>query len=58
MATGFVWHERYMWHDTGSQANFLPAGGWTRRLSVRNGKGGHSRLKALQSRFNSRGVRL
>ena len=27
MATGFVWHERYMWHDTGSHAMFLPAGG-------------------------------
>ena len=27
MTTGFVWHERYMWHDTGSYANFLPAGG-------------------------------
>lgn len=25
--TGFVWHERYMWHDTGSHATFLPAGG-------------------------------
>ncbi|MEZ4594815.1 MAG: class II histone deacetylase [Chloroflexota bacterium] len=25
--TGFVWHERYMWHDTGSHASFLPAGG-------------------------------
>lgn len=27
MTTGFVWHERYMWHDTGSNASFLPAGG-------------------------------
>jgi len=27
MTTGFVWNERYMWHDTGSFANFLPAGG-------------------------------
>ena len=27
MTTGFVWHERYMWHDTGSHASFLPAGG-------------------------------
>ena len=23
----FFWNERYMWHDTGSFANFLPAGG-------------------------------
>lgn len=27
MATGFVYHERYMWHDTGSAASFVPAGG-------------------------------
>jgi len=27
MSTGFVWDERYMWHDTGSAAAFLPAGG-------------------------------
>jgi acetoin utilization deacetylase AcuC-like enzyme len=26
MATGFVWHERYMWHDTGSLAGVLPPG--------------------------------
>ena len=29
MTTGFVWHERYMWHDTGSHAMFMPAGGVT-----------------------------
>jgi len=26
-ATGFVWHERYMWHDTRSAGLFAPAGG-------------------------------
>mgnify|MGYP006266037287 CR=1 FL=1 len=26
MATGFVWHELYMWHDTGNAAGFLPPG--------------------------------
>jgi len=26
--TGFVWHERYMWHDTGSGTSELPSGGW------------------------------
>lgn len=26
-ATGFVWHESYMWHATGSGAAFLPAQG-------------------------------
>lgn len=28
MATGLVWHERYMWHDTRAAAGPLPAGGW------------------------------
>ncbi len=28
MATGLVWHERMMWHDTGSGAAELPSGGW------------------------------
>jgi acetoin utilization deacetylase AcuC-like enzyme len=28
MATGLVWHERYMWHDTGSGTSELPSGGW------------------------------
>lgn len=27
MTTGLVWDEWYMWHDTGSAAAFLPAGG-------------------------------
>ncbi len=26
MATGFVFDERYMWHDTGSAAGYTPAG--------------------------------
>jgi acetoin utilization deacetylase AcuC-like enzyme len=27
MATGLVWHEQYMWHDTGHWAGFVPPGG-------------------------------
>jgi acetoin utilization deacetylase AcuC-like enzyme len=27
MATGFVWHESYAWHDTGSHAGFIPVDG-------------------------------
>jgi acetoin utilization deacetylase AcuC-like enzyme len=27
-STGLVWHERMMWHDTGSGASELPSGGW------------------------------
>lgn len=29
MATGFVWHESYAWHDTGTPALFVPADGKT-----------------------------
>lgn len=28
MSTGFVFHERYMWHDTGNAAGFVPPGGF------------------------------
>jgi acetoin utilization deacetylase AcuC-like enzyme len=28
MATGWVWHERFMWHDTGSGAGARSAGGY------------------------------
>ncbi len=28
MTTGLVWHERYMWHDTGSGTSELPSRGW------------------------------
>ena len=27
MTTGFVWHEIYMWHDTGTHAGVMPPGG-------------------------------
>ncbi len=27
MTTGFVWHELYMWHDTGTHAGIMPPGG-------------------------------
>lgn len=27
MSTGWVWHEKYMWHDTRHAAGFVPAGG-------------------------------
>jgi hypothetical protein len=26
MATGFVFDERYMWHDAGNAAGFMPSG--------------------------------
>ncbi|MBV9167008.1 MAG: class II histone deacetylase [Solirubrobacterales bacterium] len=31
--TGWVSHERYLWHDTGSGAGFLEAGGWLEPLA-------------------------
>jgi len=27
VTTGFVWHELYMWHDTGTHAGIMPPGG-------------------------------
>ena len=26
-STGFVWHEKYMWHDTGNALGVLPVSG-------------------------------
>lgn len=26
--TGYIWHERYQWHDTGTHAGYMPAGGY------------------------------
>lgn len=26
--TGYVWHSQYGWHDTGTHAGVVPAGGW------------------------------
>ncbi|HKU35607.1 MAG TPA: class II histone deacetylase [Paenarthrobacter sp.] len=30
--TGYVWHERYKWHDTGTHPGYLPAGGYLEPL--------------------------
>jgi len=39
MTTGWVWHERYAWHDTGRAGGVLPAGGWLQPdLHVENGE--------------------
>lgn len=32
-ATGWITHERYLWHDTGSAAGYLEAGGWLEPLA-------------------------
>jgi acetoin utilization deacetylase AcuC-like enzyme len=46
MATGWVWHELYMWHDTGSAAGELPPGGPLE-------PGEHSENPATKRRFRN-----
>ncbi|MEO5633542.1 class II histone deacetylase [Gaiella sp.] len=45
-STALVWHERMMWHDTGSGASELPAGGWLE-------PGEHSENPATKRRFKN-----
>ena len=33
MATGWVWHERYMWHDTGTAGGPLPVSRWVEPMA-------------------------
>ncbi len=44
--TGWLSHERYLWHDTGSAAGFLAAGGWLEPL-------GHVESVATKRRFQN-----
>jgi acetoin utilization deacetylase AcuC-like enzyme len=44
--TGWISHERYLWHDTGSAAGFLEAGGWLEPL-------GHLESVATKRRFQN-----
>jgi acetoin utilization deacetylase AcuC-like enzyme len=44
--TALVWHERMMWHDTGSGASELPAGGWLEPSE-------HSENPATKRRFKN-----
>ncbi len=46
LETGLVWHERMMWHDTGSGASELPAGGWLE-------PGEHSESSATKRRLKN-----
>lgn len=36
MKTGFVWHESYAWHDTGTQAGFIPGNGTSVQPDISN----------------------
>ncbi|MHB1430767.1 MAG: class II histone deacetylase [Streptosporangiaceae bacterium] len=47
MATGYVWHERYGWHDTGTAAGFLPAGGYVQPYQHYENPDTKRRLAAL-----------
>ena len=47
MATGLVWHERMMWHDTGSGTVELPTGGWVEPLVHFENPATKKRLKNL-----------
>src|SRR5438132_2364860 len=46
MATGGVWHERFMWHDTGSGGEYIPARGWIEPQP-------HSESPATKRRFRN-----
>jgi acetoin utilization deacetylase AcuC-like enzyme len=45
--TGWVFHERYLWHDTGSAAGQLPAGGWLQPWSHVESAASKQRLHSL-----------
>ncbi|MGH2851246.1 MAG: hypothetical protein ACRDLP_11580 [Solirubrobacteraceae bacterium] len=47
MTTGLVWHEIYMWHDTGSGAGPLRAGGWLEPGEAAESPSTKRRLKNL-----------
>jgi acetoin utilization deacetylase AcuC-like enzyme len=47
MPTGLVWHERMMWHDTGSGTAELPTGGWVEPLAHFENPATKRRLKNL-----------
>jgi acetoin utilization deacetylase AcuC-like enzyme len=45
--TGWVFHERYLWHDTGTGAGMLPAGGWLQPWSHVESAASKQRLHSL-----------
>jgi acetoin utilization deacetylase AcuC-like enzyme len=47
VATGYVWHERYAWHDTGTHAGFLPPGGMVQPLRHVESAESKARLASL-----------
>lgn len=48
--TGFVWDESVFWHNVGSGALFLPAGGWVEAYTPSDAPDGKRRTKNLLDR--------
>src|SRR5260221_14689164 len=47
MSTGLLWHELYMWHDTGTSAWVMPAGLSVQPFAHIEGAEGKRRIKNL-----------
>ncbi|MHB1833401.1 MAG: class II histone deacetylase [Solirubrobacteraceae bacterium] len=45
--TGWLFHERYLWHDTGTSAGFLASGEWLEPLAHVESPGTKRRLQSL-----------
>jgi len=50
MATGLVWHELYMWHDTGTGAGVIPASLTVQPLGHLENAEGKRRIRNLVER--------
>ncbi len=47
MSTGIVWHERYVWHDTGTFAGVIPSGGFNQPFMHTDSPESKRRIYAL-----------
>lgn len=45
--TGYIWHERFGWHDTSTHVGFLPAGGLLQPLEHFESSGSKTRMASL-----------
>lgn len=45
--TGYVWHEQYAWHDTGTHAGIVPSGGFTQPYANFESPESKSRMAGL-----------
>ena len=58
MSTGFLWDERYAWHDTGTGAGFMSAGGLVEPGDAREEPGDEAPLPQPARRIGRRGGML